>query len=112
MLTVIGRMSGRAHTTPVGIVELAHQQWLVAPYGEVGWVRNARAARRVVLARGQERADYRIEEVSKDDAGPVLKRYIELEPITRPFFDAWTGSPIEAFAAEADRHPVFRLLPI
>jgi hypothetical protein len=26
-----------------------------------------------------------------------------------PFFDVMRDSPLEAFAAEADRHPVFRL---
>jgi hypothetical protein len=29
--------------------------------------------------------------------------------ITRPFFDATKDDPAEAFVAEADRHPVFRL---
>ena len=30
-------------------------------------------------------------------------------PITRPFFDAAPDAPIQAFEAEASRHPVFRL---
>jgi hypothetical protein len=28
----------------------------------------------------------------------------------KPFFDATPDAPLEAFAAEAARHPVFRLL--
>jgi hypothetical protein len=42
---------------------------------------------------------------------PVLRRYIADVPITRPYFDASADSPLEAIAAEAGRHPVFRLVP-
>ena len=50
------------------------------------------------------------EEHNPKRCGPVLKRYFDQEPITRRFFDAKRGAPNEAFAAEAHRHPVFRLL--
>jgi hypothetical protein len=30
-------------------------------------------------------------------------------PITRPFFDLKPDAPLEAFVAEAERHPVFRI---
>jgi hypothetical protein len=42
--TVRGRTSGKPRSTPVTLVEGEGQRWLVAPYGVVGWVRNARAA--------------------------------------------------------------------
>jgi hypothetical protein len=42
LLTVRGRRSGRTYTTPVTLVEQAGSRWLVAPYGAVGWVHNAR----------------------------------------------------------------------
>ena len=45
LLTVRGRKSGRLYSTPVTLVEQRGQRWLVAPYGEVAWVRNARATR-------------------------------------------------------------------
>ena len=32
--------------------------------------------------------------------------------MTRPQFDAAPDDPAEAFAAEADRHPVFELRPV
>jgi hypothetical protein len=44
LLTVRGRRSGRSYSMPVTLVEEGRQRWLVAPYGEVGWVWNARAA--------------------------------------------------------------------
>jgi len=39
----------------------------------------------------------------------VLKKYVTELPITRPYFDARPESPLEAFEAETQRHPVFRL---
>jgi deazaflavin-dependent oxidoreductase (nitroreductase family) len=109
LLTVRGRTTGRAHSTPVTLVEDRGQRWLVAPYGEVGWVRNARAAGQATLSRGWRSETVRITEVDAVDAGPVLKRYATEVAITRPFFAARHDASVEAFVAEANRHPVFRI---
>src|SRR5262245_14501595 len=42
LLTVPGRRTGHPRSTPVPLVERGGERWLVAPYGAVGWVRNAR----------------------------------------------------------------------
>jgi len=107
LLTVPGRRTGRIHSTPVTLVEDAGARWLVSPYGEVGWVRNARAAGRVTLSRGARTETVTIHELSPADAAPVLQRYVTRVLITRPFFDAGPDSPLTAFVAEASRHPVF-----
>ena len=52
ILTVQGRKTGRRYSTPVDVLELDGQRWLVAPYGPVSWVANARAAGEVTLSRG------------------------------------------------------------
>ena len=109
LLGVRGRKSGRLFTTPVTLVEEGGRRWLVAPYGEVGWVKNARAADRVTLRRGRRAETRRIVELGPEEAAPVLKRYVTAVPITRPFFDATPSSHLAAFRAEAPRHPVFRL---
>jgi len=44
LLAVRGRRTGRLLSTPVTLVEDGGERWLVAPYGEVAWVRSARAA--------------------------------------------------------------------
>lgn len=44
ILTVCGRRSGRRYSTPVQLVLGGGERWLVAPYGEREWVKNARAA--------------------------------------------------------------------
>ncbi len=110
LLTVPGRRSGKPRSTPVTLVEEGKQRWLVAPYGEVGWVRNARAAGEVRLERGRRSEVARVEELGAEAAAPVLKAYVARVPITRPYFDAAPDAPLAAFAAEAPRHPVFRVV--
>ena len=109
LLTVPGRRSGRAWSTPVSVVSLDGRRYLVAPYGERNWVKNARAAAVVELRRGRRRERLRAEELTGEAAVPVLRRYFETTRVTRPFFDVTAGSPDEAWLAEAPRHPVFRL---
>ena len=109
LLTVRGRKSGEPRSTPVTLLEDDGRRWLVAPYGEVSWVRNARAAGRGMLSRGGRSEAVGITEVGPEEAAPVLKKYAEQVAITRPYFDAQPGAPIEEFEAEAARHPVFRI---
>lgn len=109
LLTVPGRRTGRPLTTPVTLVEDGGSRWLVAPYGAVAWVRNARAAGQVTLTRGKRSETLPIRELPPADAAPVLQRYITRVPITRPYFDVKPDSPLSAFIAEAPGHPVFQL---
>lgn len=111
LLTVVGRSTGKPWSTPISIVREGGQRWLVAPYGERNWVKNARAAGWVELRRGGRRERLEVEELSPADAVPVLRRYYELGMVTRPFFDVSLASSDEAWLAEAPRHPVFRLRP-
>ena len=112
LLTVVGRRSGRRYSTPVRLIEDADARWLVSPYGERAWVANARAARVIELSRGRRTERLRIEELGAEEAAPVLQRYArEVGKVVQPFFDASPDDPVEAFAAEAPAHPVFRLLP-
>jgi deazaflavin-dependent oxidoreductase (nitroreductase family) len=109
MLTVPGRRTGRPLSTPVTLVEDGGNRWLVSPYGDVAWVRNARAAGQVTLTRGRRTETVPIRELNAGDAAPVLQRYVARVPITRPYFDFTPASPRAAFEAEAPRHPVFHL---
>jgi deazaflavin-dependent oxidoreductase (nitroreductase family) len=111
LLTVPGRRSGRPRSTPVTLVEEDGQRWLVAPYGPVGWVHNARIAGRVQLSRGRRSETVRVKELAPEAAAPILKAYLERVPITRPYFDVTPDAPLAAFAAEAPQHPVFRVDP-
>jgi deazaflavin-dependent oxidoreductase (nitroreductase family) len=111
LLETRGRKTGALRTTPVSLVEDATGRYLVSPYGTPAWVHNARAAGEVTLRRGRRRETLPITELGPQDSAPVLKRYANEQRITRPWFDARHDGPVEAFAAESARHPVFRLGP-
>ena len=110
LLTVAGRRSGEPRSTPVTLVEEGGRRWLVAPYGEVAWVRNLRAAGRATLSRGGRTNAIAVREISAEEAAPVLKMYVTRVPITRPYFDVRPESNLSAFRAEAPRHPVFAIV--
>jgi len=112
LLTTRGRKTARPRTNPVVPVEHDGRRWLVAPYGPVSWVHNARAAGRVSLTRRRDTQEYAICEVSPEEAGPILRRYIRTAPATRRYFQATTDSAAEDFVAEAACHPVFELTPV
>jgi deazaflavin-dependent oxidoreductase (nitroreductase family) len=109
LLTVRGRRTGRPHSTPVRLVERGGSRWLVAPYGEVGWVRNARESGEVTLSRKGRTETVAVEELGPDESAPILREYLQQVPIVRPFFDVERDSSLGAFVTEAPRHPVFRI---
>jgi len=111
LLTVRGRITGEPRTTPVVPVEHDDQRWVVAPFGEVSWVRNARAAGRVELGRGDDARSYEVDELDPDQAVPILREYLSM-PTARyvqEYFEVTQSSTDDAIAAEAPRHPVFAL---
>lgn len=110
LLTTFGRKTGKRRTTPVSLVEDGAERWLVAPYGVRPWVLNVRAAGTAELRRGRRRERVTLAEVhDAAAAAPVLKRYLAGNSVTSDYFDATPESDLAAFAAESDRHPVFRI---
>jgi deazaflavin-dependent oxidoreductase (nitroreductase family) len=84
MLSVPGRKTGQIRSNPVDIMEIGGRRYLVAPYGETDWVRNARAAGEVTLSRGGRAERFRVEEVDPDEAAPVLRKYLQDVRLVRP----------------------------
>lgn len=110
VLAVRGRRSGLPRTTTVNLIEHEGRRWLVAPYGEVAWVRNVRAAGEVELRRAGAAERCLTREATADEAVPVLRSYLrQLRLLVGPYFDVTLASPDAAFAGEAPRHPVFLL---
>ena len=95
----------------MSIVSDGEERWLVAPYGDRNWVKNARAAGWVELRRGRWRERFTVEELAPEEAVPVLRRYYELGNVTRPFFHVSLSSSADEWLAEAPTHPVFHLRP-
>lgn len=109
ILTVPGRRTGTPHSTPVDVMTRDGERWLVAGYGVTNWVRNARAAGRVTLSRGGRSETLYVTELDPSASVPVLRQYLREVPVTRPYFAVTGDSPDEDIAADAHRHPVFRL---
>lgn len=109
LLTVPGRRTGKLWSTPVSIVRLGEERWLVAPYGGRNWVKNARAAGWVELRRGRTVERLEVTELSPAHAVPVLQEYYRRGRVTRPFFAVTLRSSHEEWLADAPRHPVFEL---
>jgi deazaflavin-dependent oxidoreductase (nitroreductase family) len=111
ILTTVGRKTGVVRSTPISIVKRDGIRWLVAPYGTVGWVHNARAAGRVTLSRAGRSEEVAVREATAGEAGQILRDYLRKFPVVAPFFDLGRSAPAEDFVAEASRHPVFRVEP-
>jgi deazaflavin-dependent oxidoreductase (nitroreductase family) len=110
LLTVRGRKTGNEYSAPVILIERDGQRWLVSPYGEVNWLKNARAAGEVTITRGKDSETLQIQECSPQESAPILKEYLSKESIVRPYFDVQPDDPLESFEAEAAKHPVFLLV--
>jgi deazaflavin-dependent oxidoreductase (nitroreductase family) len=65
LITIRGRTSGRPRTAAVAIIPISGTRYVWAPWGEVHWVRNLRAAGRATIdVRGQK------EDVSATELNP------------------------------------------
>lgn len=110
VLTVRGRKTGKLYSMLLFPVIEGDRRYVVSPYGEVSWVKNARVSGEVTLARGSKQETLKLQELPAQEAAPILKAYITANAITRQYFTVTLESPMEAFEAEASAHPVFELL--
>lgn len=111
VLAVRGRTSGEWRTTPVNLLELDGQRYLVAPRGETQWVRNLRAAGVGELRLGKKVESFSAEEVDDDAKPPIIRRYLEkwAWEVGR-FFDGLSKDSDDAtIRAAAPGFPIFRI---
>jgi len=111
LLTVRGRRTGEPRSTPVSVMELDHRRYLVAPYEPVNWVKNARVAGEVSLARGDRTERFTVRELGPEEAVPLLRKYLREIKAVRPYFDVNADSPEGEFRGIAPSKPVFELTP-
>jgi len=113
LLQVRGRKSGRVYGTPVSLVSLHGVLFLVAPRGRTQWVRNAEVSNEVVLERGSRHRRFRLRTLADADKPPVLSTYLDrYRSFVQRYFPLPAGAPAHAFAAIAERYPVFELQPV
>jgi hypothetical protein len=113
-LRVRGRSSGEWRTTPVNLLTLGSERYLVAPRGETQWVRNLRVAGTGELRVGRRTEPFGAVELADPDKVPILKAYLKRwKAEVGVFFDGVSGdSPDADVAAIAPKHPVFRIHPV
>ena len=107
LLSIPGRRTGKPRSTPVSIVTVDGTRYIVAAFSEVDWVKNARAARAGVLARGRRRESVRLVELPVDERGPILREFLRQVPGGVRFFGL--SSDPDVIVTLAARYPVFRI---
>jgi deazaflavin-dependent oxidoreductase (nitroreductase family) len=111
VLEVRGRTSGQWRRTPVNLLALDDERYLVAPRGDTQWVRNLRASGEGRLRVGSRSEPFTAVELADDDKTPVLRAYLKRWKAEVGVFFEGVGpdSSDEQLRAIAPRHPVFRL---
>ena len=116
LVTIRGRTTGLPRTTAIAVLEVGDRRWVWAPWGEVNWVRNLRAAGQATIqVRG------RTDEVRATELDPG-ERVAFFRDVLGPFarsipFGTWfirivdgvdVRDPVEA----AEGRRVFELHPV
>ena len=113
ILEVRGRKSGKLFTTPVNLLYLHGKAYLCAVRGETQWVRNARAAGRVALAKGSTRVEYTVRELPVVERPEPLREFLERFAMSvARFYPVKKGAPVSAFEECAKTMPVFELIKV
>jgi hypothetical protein len=109
ILSVPGRSSGVMRSTPVDVMEIDGERWLVAPYRETNWVRNVRMHPRLTLRRGSNSQELIATAATGASVLPVIRQYLRLVPITAAYWGVTVNSSDAEIQKESLTHPVFRL---
>ncbi len=111
VLEVRGRSSGEWRRTPVNLLTLEGERYLVAPRGETQWVRNMRVSGGGRLRLGRRSETFTAAELPDTDKVPVLRAYLRRWKAEVGVFFEGVGpdSSEQELAAIASKHPVFRI---
>ena len=116
LITIRGRTSGLPRTTPVAIIAAGGRRWIWAPWGEVHWVRNLRAAGKATLTIRRRSEEVRATELDveervayfRDVLGPLARSI----PLGTQFIRYVDGVDLSDPVAAADGRVVFELHPV
>jgi len=111
VLYVRGRTSGEWRSTPVNLLTLDGDRFLVAPRGQTQWVRNLRVAGGGELRVGRRAERFTATELADEDKPPVLRAYLKRwKWEVGMFFENITADATdEQLLAIAPGFPVFRV---
>src|SRR6266566_7616382 len=115
LITIRGRKSGLPRTTPVAIIEVSGRRWVWAPWGDVQWVRNLRAAGQATVTLRRRKEEVRATELDntqrvgffRDVLGPLARGI----PFGFAFYRVVDGVDLERPLEAAVGRRVFELHP-
>ena len=116
LVTIRGRKSGLPRTTAIAIIEVSGRRYVWAPWGEVHWVRNLRAAGRATIAVRGRTEDVRATELDptervaffRDTLGPLVRGI----PFGVSFIRIVDGVDVRRPVEAAEGRRVFELHPV
>lgn len=110
-LQVRGRTSGEWRTTPVNLLVLDGEHYLVSPRGHTQWVRNVRVAGGGRLRTGRRTQEFTATEIADADKAPIVRAYLDQWAFeVGKFFEGIDASSSdETLTAAAPGFPVFRV---
>jgi deazaflavin-dependent oxidoreductase (nitroreductase family) len=111
ILAVRGRKSGEWRTTPVNLLVIDGQRYLVAPRGHTQWVRNMRAVGGGELRLGKKAEPFSAVELADAEKPAVLRVYMKKWAWEVGYFfgDVNAKSPEEELLSIAPGFPVFKI---
>lgn len=112
VLEVPGRKSGEPRRTPVNLLKLDGERYLVAPRGHTQWVRNLRVSGSGRLLVGRRADAFQAVEVHDEDKPPILEAYLRKWKweVGQFFGGVGPDSGTEDLRRIAPDHPVFRVV--
>jgi len=116
LVTIRGRKSGLPRTTPLAILSVSGRRWVWAPWGEVDWVRNLRAAGHATITVRQQTEEVRAAELDATQRvaffRDVLAPFARSIPFGVQFIRVVDGVDLKDPVEAAEGRRVFELHPI
>jgi deazaflavin-dependent oxidoreductase (nitroreductase family) len=111
VLEVPGRKTGEPRRTPVNLLTVDGQRYLVAPRGHTQWVRNLRVSGGGKLHVGRRSEDFTAVELDDTEKPDLLRAYLRKWKweVGQFFGGVGPDAPDEELRRIAPDHPVFRI---
>lgn len=116
LVTIRGRKTGLPRTTGLAVIATGGRRWVWAPWGDVNWVRNLRAAGRATITEHGQSEEVVANELDsaervgffRDVLGPLARRI----PFGVWFIRIVDGVDVRDPVAAAEGRAVFELRPV
>ena len=115
LITIRGRTTGLPRTTPVAIIDVSGRRWIWAPWGDVHWVRNLRAAGGATITVRRRSEEVTATELDRAQRIVFFRDVLDPAardiPFGRSFIRVVDGTDLDDPIAAAEGRPVFELHP-